>query len=131
MQVFRFSCKALTAILVAACMIPGLAVAQSTSGDKSASAPVQLTPPWAYPLDPPGVEFTPMLKALKTPPAPDRDTPIHIPGAEVALTLNQVSKGADWHPNDHPPMPDIVTNGRRPAVLACSFCHLQNGEGRV
>jgi cytochrome c553 len=72
-----------------------------------------------------------MLKALKTPPAPDRDTPIHIPGTEVALTLNQVSKGADWHPNDHPPMPDIVANGRRPAVLACSFCHLQNGEGRV
>jgi cytochrome c553 len=38
----------------------------------------------------------------------------------------------DWHPDGHPAMPEIVKNGRRaaPAVVACGYCHLPNGQGR-
>jgi cytochrome c553 len=27
-------------------------------------------------------------------------------------------------------MPDIVSHGRRPAVISCGYCHLPNGQGR-
>ena len=37
---------------------------------------------------------------------------------------------ADWYPNDHPPMPDVVSHGRRPDVRACGLCHYPNGKGR-
>jgi cytochrome c553 len=63
--------------------------------------------------------------------AVDNDAPIHLPGAEVALSLNQVRQGMDWHPNNHPPMPEIVANGRKPEMMyGCSFCHAPNGQGR-
>jgi len=29
----------------------------------------------------------------------------------------------DWHPEDHPPMPDIVSWVLRPEVRACGSCH--------
>jgi cytochrome c553 len=35
----------------------------------------------------------------------------------------------DWHPDDHPPMPEIVSQGRRPDVFACGFCHRADGSG--
>jgi cytochrome c553 len=37
---------------------------------------------------------------------------------------------ADWHPDEHPPMPDVVSHGRRPDVRACGYCHLANGFGK-
>ena len=36
----------------------------------------------------------------------------------------------DWHPEDHPPMPDIVGHGRAPDIRACGFCHLPNAQGK-
>ena len=36
----------------------------------------------------------------------------------------------DWYPDIHPPMPDIVSHGRKPDVYACGHCHLPNGQGR-
>jgi cytochrome c553 len=36
----------------------------------------------------------------------------------------------DWRPNDHIPMPEIVARGRKPAVMACAFCHTPTGQGR-
>ena len=30
----------------------------------------------------------------------------------------------------HPPMPDIVSRGRKPDVPGCGSCHLPNGFGR-
>jgi cytochrome c553 len=35
----------------------------------------------------------------------------------------------DWFPNEHPPMPDVVQNGRMPQVRACGGCHLPTGLG--
>jgi cytochrome c553 len=38
---------------------------------------------------------------------------------------------ADWFPNDHPKMPDVVAHGKREQqVIACSLCHYPNGKGR-
>ena len=36
----------------------------------------------------------------------------------------------DWHPEEHPAMPDVVEHGRKPSVRGCGYCHLPNGLGR-
>ena len=37
---------------------------------------------------------------------------------------------ADWNPETHPTPPAFVMHGRKPAVMACGFCHLADGRGR-
>lgn len=78
---------------------------------------------WVFPLNPP-----PNPHALP----PDMRKPQHVPGSARSYTLAQYDDmfGApDWWPQDHPPMPDIVAHGRKPA-WACAYCHLPNGQGR-
>jgi cytochrome c553 len=56
-----------------------------------------------------------------------------LPGSRFTFTTAQVRNGfgpADWFPEDHPAMPDIVAKGRQPNVRACGFCHMPNGKGR-
>ncbi|HEX7953361.1 MAG TPA: hypothetical protein VF523_09885, partial [Burkholderiales bacterium] len=79
-------------------------------------------PPWAYPVNPPGLK-----------PTPDDGTPKHVPGSAAAFTLTQLRdlfSPPDWHPDSHPPMPDVVARGNKPGQFACGFCHLPNGLGR-
>lgn len=79
-------------------------------------------PYWAYPVNPPGLE-----------PAPEDGVPRGVPGSDRAFTLTQIRDlfaAPDWHPSDHPPMPEIVARGRKPEVFACGYCHLPNGLGR-
>ena len=39
---------------------------------------------------------------------------------------------ADWYPQDHPIMPDIVAYGRiDDGLRACSLCHYPNGQGKM
>jgi cytochrome c553 len=79
-------------------------------------------PQWAYPVNPPGLQ-----------PAPDDGVPRQVPGSSAVFTLTQIRdlfKAPDWHPGDHPAMPDIVATGRKPNVFACGYCHLPNGQGR-
>jgi cytochrome c553 len=90
-----------------------------------AIAPLREAPPdWAYAINPPAT----------TPPAkPPDDTLRHVPGSDAAFTARQLSdmfNPPDWHPTDHPPMPEIVSRGREPQVFACGYCHLPNGQGR-
>jgi cytochrome c553 len=64
--------------------------------------------------------------------APD-PTPRTLPGSKFSFTTAQVRNNfdpADWFPEDHPAMPDIVAHGRAPDVKACAFCHMPNGKGR-
>lgn len=78
-------------------------------------------PPWAYPVDPPGV-VNPK----------DDGTLRHVPDSALGFTLSQVRDGflsPDWHPQDHPPFPEIVAHGRKPAVMACGYCHRASGTG--
>jgi cytochrome c553 len=81
-------------------------------------------PSWAYPVDP-----LPPPGAAPKPPADD-GTLFRVPGSDAGFTRTQIRDAVpDWHPNDHPPMPEIVKNGR-PNVRACAYCHLPNGAGR-
>ncbi len=93
----------------------------------SGSARSQSTavPPWAYPTNAPG--------APPASPAADDGSAKHVPSSTQAFTLAQIRdlfNPPDWHPDDHPAMPDIVGHGRRPVVRACGYCHLPNGQGR-
>jgi cytochrome c553 len=81
-------------------------------------------PAWAYPVTPPPRAGGPVPK--------DDGAVLHVPGSEVSLTRAQIDGGdavADWHPEDHSAMPNIVKRGRQ-NVRACAYCHLPSGAGR-
>lgn len=78
--------------------------------------------PWAYALNTPGVEFPFTF-----------NEPLRVPGSDVEFVFTNprnLYAPPDWHPEDHPAMPDIVASGRNPGVFACGYCHLPNGQGR-
>jgi cytochrome c553 len=88
------------------------------------SATTEEFPSWAFPVSAPAA---PGARALK-----DDGTLFHVPDSDVALTRTQIEGRdalPDWHPNDHPPMPDIVKKGRE-GVRACAYCHQPSGAGR-
>jgi cytochrome c553 len=77
-------------------------------------------PPWAYGFD------TPL----------DNTTLYTLPGSRFSFTPTQITSRygpADWFPEDHPAMPEIVAHGRegaQPTIWACGLCHYPNGKGR-
>ena len=78
-------------------------------------------PFWAYTYNPPG--FTP---------PPDDGQPRRVPDSSASYTVPQTRDrflAPDWHPGDHPPMPPVVAEGRKPDVYACGFCHRASGPG--
>jgi cytochrome c553 len=90
-------------------------------------------PAWAYGFPQPGAPTAPAATAPAGQAAPD-NSPKHLAGSNLEFTLAQIRDGygpADWFPGDHPPMPEIVAHGRRPAVRACALCHYPNGKGRA
>jgi cytochrome c553 len=100
------------------------------SDDAHNAAAAPELPLWAYPV----------LRRAKTPatgearPAAAHDqSPRHVPGSTQTYTRAYISDlftVPDWFPNEHPPMPRPVREGRRPKVFACAYCHLPNGLGR-
>jgi hypothetical protein len=77
---------------------------QSNDG-ASAALPSDGMPAWAFLWDP----------TVKVPP-PD-DTPNPLPGSTAAFSWKQTRDlffAPDWHPDDHPAMPEIVANGGSP-----------------
>jgi cytochrome c553 len=77
-------------------------------------------PAWAYPWAP----------DFKVP--PDDGVPRHVPDSSATFTITQERDlffVPDWHPGDHPAMPDIVAHGRQPEVRACGSCHRAEGTG--
>ena len=88
----------------------------------AAAAQSQEGPPtWAYPANPPDFK-----------PTADDGSVRHVPDSTAGFTLTQLRDlffGPDWHPNDHPPLPDVVSHGRKPDVFACGFCHRADGAG--
>jgi cytochrome c553 len=104
------------------------AIAVPLSGDgftqtgvgSSAVLPSDALPAWAFLWDP----------TVKVPP-PD-DKPNQLPGSKAAFNWKQARDlfvAPDWHPDDHPAMPDIVANGRKPDIRACGSCHRVEGTG--
>lgn len=95
------------------------------------AAPAAPTPPaWAYVVN--TATGTPEAAAKLA--AENADPKLlGVPGSRVRLTRAQTRDYfhvPDWHPEGHPPMPEIVAHGRAPDVQACGFCHLPNGLGR-
>jgi cytochrome c553 len=82
-------------------------------------------PGWAYPLNPPPVPGA-------APRAPDTEKHT-VPNSSQQMTRAEIGARGhvpDWHPEDHPPMPKVVAEGREPQVRACGYCHLPTGLGR-
>ena len=78
-------------------------------------------PAWAYPVNPPNFQR-----------AADDGTTRRVPDSAAGYTLTQVRDlfaAPDWHPEEHPPMPEIVAKGRKPDVYACGVCHRADGPG--
>ncbi len=94
--------------------------AQGTRAAPSASAGAE-PPAWAMPM---GTGAA----------APfDSVTARRVPGSSVTFTELRAHDRfdvPDWYPGSHPPMPNVVSRGRRPAVWACGYCHLPDGAGR-
>ena len=57
-----------------------------------------------------------------------------VPGATLQFKRTDIANQygpADWFPGDHPAMPEIVSHGRKDAMIAaCGLCHYPNGKGR-
>jgi cytochrome c553 len=78
-------------------------------------------PSWAFPVNPPDFKES-----------ADDGTIRHVPNSTAGFTLTQARDfffAPDWHPDDHPPMPEVVTRGRKPDVPACGYCHRADGPG--
>ncbi|HEY7475624.1 MAG TPA: c-type cytochrome [Vicinamibacterales bacterium] len=105
-----------------ALVVAGAAVVAAGGAVRAAGEP----PAWAYAIP---VPLAPGAPA----PAPPADPSLkQVPGSTFSFTRQQIADGfgpADWFPQDHPAMPDIVAHGKRPA-RACALCHYPNGKGR-
>jgi cytochrome c553 len=80
-----------------------------------------IPPAWAYPVNPPDFK-----------PPPDDGKPRQVPDSSASYSVAQTRDrflAPDWHPADHPAMPEIVAKGRKPDVFACGFCHRADGPG--
>ena len=117
------------ALVFAAWSGAGAVEAAGTSADQG-------PPLWAWGFTSPddGVRAAPPAPTPATPPANPRQH--KIPGSKFSFTQAQVSNRyapADWFPEDHPVMPEIVAKGREsanPQIYACGLCHMPNGKGR-
>jgi cytochrome c553 len=110
---------ALFAIAMVGIAASGDSIAQSPSPAPAPSSAASF-PAWAYP-------WAPDFKAV-----PADDVPQHVPNSTQSFTTAQERDlffVPDWHPEDHPPMPDVVAHGRRPDVRACGSCHRAEGTG--
>jgi cytochrome c553 len=127
----------LIAALASACAALALAIlalaamALAATATLAADAP----PPWAYGFTTPVEPGTP-----QAPPNPaqvlDAVKQYTLAGSKLSFARAQIANRygpADWFPEDHPAMPEIVAFGRQaavPTIYACSLCHYPNGKGR-
>lgn len=100
-------------------------------------------PPWAYGFPGPASATPPASpsggggragRGAAAQPSAANSPLLHLPGSALEFTRAQIGNGfgpADWFPNDHPAMPDIVAHGRQPDIRACALCHYPNGKGRA
>jgi cytochrome c553 len=105
------------------------------AGTAAVTEAADMEPAWAYGFDSP----PPLGMALAAPNPPqmlDSTTQYTVPGSQFSFARAQIANRygpADWFPEDHPPMPDVVAHGReaaQPQIYACSLCHYPNGKGR-
>jgi cytochrome c553 len=109
----------------------------SAAGTVTAVQAADAPPPWAYGFTTPPPNSPPAAAPAPAPAAAPDNTTMHtLEGSKLSFTRAQIANRygpADWFPEDHPAMPDIVAHGKesaQPQVYACSLCHLPNGNGR-
>jgi len=107
----------------------------AVAGTARAVQAADVPPPWAYGFTTPVPPGTPA--AEPTPAQVLDNVTLHtLPGSKFSFTRAQIADRygpADWFPEDHPAMPEIVAKGKQfaqPQVYACSLCHYPNGQGR-
>lgn len=94
---------------------------------QAAPAPPIEPPEWLFPIDPKSIKPDPNA------PKPDDVELLDVPGSDQKFTMARINdpfNPPDWRPNDHIAMPDVVAKGRKPAVMACAYCHTPTGQGR-
>jgi cytochrome c553 len=114
-------------LLLALFVMPAFGAEPPQQGSSS------VPPPWAYGFATPADPANPPPAAPGGGPAPDNGAVRQLPGSTLSFTVTQIRDSygpADWYPNEHPQMPDIVAHGRKPDIIACSLCHYPNGKGR-
>lgn len=133
-----------TTLTLAALTFAGAPMAHPQSEPAPVAAPADpAKPDWAYaasPLPPGGGRAAGGGRAGGAPGggragggAPADMTKFTLPGSKYSFTRAEVRNAynpADWFPEDHPAMPDIVAHGKQPDARACAFCHMPNGKGR-
>jgi cytochrome c553 len=120
-RLVKTSIKGLPATLVFLCVaLAGMANPLTKGEPAKAAGQADDFPAFAYPWAP----------DFPTPPVDD--IPRHVLGSSSSFTTRQeldLFFSPDWHPADHPPMPDVVAHGDPPQVRACGSCHRAEGTG--
>jgi len=116
---------AVMAGLAAACAA-GVSVGSpaGSAGSAPARSGANAILPWAFVVNDPA----PSGEA-----APDPNEVVTVPGSRLSLRRSDINTNngpPDWHPEGHPPMPEIVGKGLGGEVVACGYCHLPNGQGK-
>src|SRR5262245_47975426 len=78
-------------------------------------------PAWAYPVNPPDLK-----------PRTEDGVPRRVPESSATYSVTQLRDrfiAPVWHPGEHPQLPPVVAEGRKPNVFACGFCHRADGPG--
>jgi len=123
-----------------------LLVLAAIAGVTLAAQTGQEAPYWAYGyMKPPAAgESAPRCPPTARPfpdcaypvtPTADDGVKRNLPGSSKSFTRNEAYFDygpADWYPEDHPVMPDIVARGRQAdGIRACALCHYPNGQGKM
>lgn len=108
------------------------AARQADTGDRTAgpAAPPPTALEWAYPVNPPRNGGSGRGRGGEADGAPALLT---VPGSDRSFTREQIRDAfdvADWRPDLHPAMPEVVARGRSPDLRGCGFCHYPTGHGR-
>ena len=118
--------------------IVALAACVWSGGSLVAQRPMPPAWPYGMPQLPPD-EVPEQVPAQRTPtyrpPSPrDPNAPLlQAEGSALQFTQQEVSNSyapADWFPDSHPPMPEVVAHGKPDVARACGLCHLPDGRGR-
>lgn len=113
--------KKLTAILLGTIALAGGAQAAGSA-----------RPDWAYAVPGPQDEVPPVKhdgRLYKLPDSPRAFTYDQVQGRKTGTSARIAP--ADWYPDEHPVMPNIVAEGdNRRGIVACALCHSPGGKGR-
>ena len=112
------------------------ALAFGVAAGIAAAQAADVPPIWAWGFTTPPPSTPPAAAAPAAPAQLDNTKQYTVPGSKSTFTRAQIANRygpADWYPDDHPPMPDVVAHGKesaQPTVYACGLCHYPNGKGR-